>query len=203
MKSFIIIVSFIILASGNYLTAQNYHELNINVTDIRNQRYKPAYEHIFNGRFGLGLISTINLQDDVLRNTPEPIPFSASRFEPTFIGRYYLNHKKRKGYGLFVGPYLSFEILLNRDENYETIWLETVKDIVDDPRFGIPTDIRKTSGLLTVIPGINYGYKFLIKEHFTIELFFFMTFKTFNEDVELLKTGGFDNDLDFKIGYRF
>ena len=207
MKYFTIISFVLIFVSPYYVTSQSFHEINLNLIGIRNQQYKPAYEYIIDGRFGLSFISGFDLRDEDVRKfdliNPTSQSFSATRFIPTLLGKFYPFNNKRKASGFFLGPYLSFEILLNRDDNYAMAWVDNLTSLSNDPRFQVPSDISKTSGLLGIKPGVNSGYKFLIKDHFIFEIFSFMTYDSQFADVELLKSGGLDFEMDFKIGYRF
>jgi len=208
MKYYFTIVTLILFLFCQDSFGQDYHEFSINVSGIRDQQYKPAYEYIIDGKFGLFLMSSFDLSDEELTDfsistgTTVEARFSAKRFNPVFAGHYYIS-KKRNGAGFFIGPSIAFEILLRRDENYADAWVNHFPNLASDPRFQVPSDISKTSGLLTVIPGINLGYKFIIKEHFIVELFGFMTCSTRYEDVEFIKSGGCDFAMDLRIGYRF
>ena len=155
----------------------------------------PTYEVIFGGKFGAEFVAGFDLSNDefsafTLENEQPPL-FSASKFIPEFGGRYYTN-SKQQGKGFFVGPYISYEILLSRDEEL-TDFLAVIDFSYSGP------DIL-TRGLLSSSYGINFGYKWIFKKHWIIDINPTLVYRT--QPFENISSG-FDFDVDLKIGYRF
>ena len=158
----------------------------------------PTYEAIFDGKIGIEFVAGFDLGDDRFSqvdfstNTSTTFSFSASRFIPELGARYYIN-SKQQGKGLYIGPYLSFEILLDRDEDFAS----TMEEVFQSPASG-PSLL--TSGLLSSSYGINFGNKWIFKKHWIIDIFPTLVYST--QPFEN-SSRGFDFDVDLKIGYRF
>lgn len=187
--SFLCLIFFIQLGQS-----QVSHEIKFNVLDISGRQFSPSYELIIDSKFAIEITGEFNLRDFVLIDSvlinPTPLSFDATRFRPRLAGKYYTS---KKGKGFFIGPYISFQYLLNRDESYADRWEEVIG-------LAAPESVRATSGRLSSEFGVNFGYKFLIKKHFAIE--FFAILASQNSAFES-GNSGLEFDLDIKFGYRF
>jgi len=176
------------------LNGQVIHDVKLNANRILKDVYIPSYEVIFDGKFGVAFSAGFDLSNDEFNIFPiqneESTSFSASKFIPEFGGRFYTN-SKQQGKGFFIGPYISWEILLSRERE--------LTDLLAVISFQTTSPQVINSGLLESNFGINFGNKWVVKKNWIIEIFptFVYSSQPFEDS-----PNGFEFDVDLKIGYR-
>lgn len=196
----------IYLCCTSSVVAQSFHELKIEVIGLLNEDIITSYEVGLSEHIGVEVTmgfdlsnaiiteSQIITEGDIQRLNFLKFEFSQARFNPSVGAKYYFSNKKI-GSGFFLGPHVGADVLLNRDQGYAIKWEEVFSSIGNER--------RKSEGLKSINPGLIFGYKWLLKSHFILELKGLLLAEQPVGVGASEASRGFDGDAVFNIGYRF
>ena len=175
---------------------QSKHEIKTDI-GLVDGRYSLHYERLLTENFGIEASGQISFKetsfffDDSLAF--QSIDYSITRMHLGITGKYYLFFNKRYANGLFVGPYVGLDSILSNDP-----------DLIDKLEAeGNLTERDMTNGPKELALAVNFGYKWIIKSHFIIELNFIYG-RYFRVGTGAVNSSMiFDANADLKLGYRF
>ena len=190
----IIFLALLVFNLSGY--GQSKHEIKTGL-GLADRHYSLYYERLLTENFGIEASGHISFKetsfffDDSLAF--QSIDYSITRMHLGITGKYYLFFNKRYANGLFVGPYVGLDSILSNDP-----------DLIDKLEAeGNLTERDMTNGPKELALAVNFGYKWIIKSHFIIELniIYGRYFMVGTGAVNVFTS--IDGQTNLKLGYRF
>lgn len=177
-----------------FMFGQIKHEIKIVPLDLFST-FTPSYELVINKKIGVELQLSFDDKKALIFNaTGGPISteeFDRKRISPSISGKYYFLVKKYGG--LYIGPFFKSAFTTSIEDTFEERYFQINNNT--PPYWG-----RK--GFQNFSPGLNGGFKWLIKEHFIVEYSCMLT-SIFAKEEGGFEAQGTDLDIEIRVGYRF